>query len=373
MKKNIVIVSCASTGLNYIDDIKYRGYNPVIVDAEPVGNDESIKPIILEKENIYNSIDKNIPVIKDYKNYEELLEKVKAYDPLLVVVGEEFGVEIGTQLADDLGLPGTPRERIPYMTEKAKMHQTLKEHGLRCIEGKIILNEMGDTKRYGDCYIYNYEYLLHHDTTEEFGACMIDLPDRTTVVCFLGTDDHMIGWKEDLYLSYKNISSQDDALYYVNKYCTSLFRKYRVIGHSKGGHLALYAAVACKPSIKKKILEVYSNDGPGLRPDSFDPSSFEAIKDRYRLIVPEKDGIGTIFELPSKRVIAGVSTKNLVEAHGIMSWNVQGNRIMRADNDSYQTDKTRIALDRFIRESTPEQKEIFIEEKFNLKVIVFVN
>ena len=149
MKKNIVIVSCASTGLNYIDDIKYRGYNPVIVDAEPVGNDESIKPIILEKENIYNSIDKNIPVIKDYKNYEELLEKVKAYDPLLVVVGEEFGVEIGTQLADDLGLPGTPRERIPYMTEKAKMHQTLKEHGLRCIEGKII-SSLDDAKEFFD-------------------------------------------------------------------------------------------------------------------------------------------------------------------------------------------------------------------------------
>ena len=232
------------------------------------------------------------------------------------------------------------------------------------INGKRVLNLIGDTERYSACVIYNYRHLVHDDPTELFVACMIDLPDKTTCVVFMGTDERMIGWKEDFYLSYKKIASQEDSVEYLNTYCNSLFGKYRIMGHSKGGHLALYSAVHCKPSVKNKIISVISNDGPGLMPGSYDPDAYYEIADRYTLIVPEKDGIGTIFEMPSEKIIASVSTMNLAEAHGIMNWHISGNRILSADEESYATDKTRMALDRMIRESTAEEKEIFTEEVF---------
>jgi hypothetical protein len=192
---------------------------------------------------------------------------------------------------------------------------------------------------------------------------MIDLPDHTTVICFKGTDEHMIGWKEDCYLSYRDIASQEDALYYVNRYC-KLYKTYRIIGHSKGGNLAIYAAVHCKPLIRWRIKEVLSNDGPGLRPGSYDPKIFEKIKDRYTLIVPEKDAVGTIYEVAPRKIIAKVSTKNIVEAHGILTWQVSEGQIVKADSDSYQTDKTRLALLEFLKNSTVEEREAFIEEVF---------
>ena len=230
-------------------------------------------------------------------------------------------------------------------------------------DGITILNEIMDTKRYADCVIYNFESLLHLDTTEQFCACMIDLPDRTTVVCFKGTDEHLIGWKEDLYLSYKDIAGQQDALIYVNRYC-SIFRKYRLIGHSKGGFLAIYAAMHCKPLIRNRIIQIISNDGPGLRPGTYSKEEFDKIKDRYMLIVPEKDSIGTIYEMATRKLVARITTKNIVEAHNILTWQVTDNRIMNADAESYQTDKTRLALLQFLRETTPEQREIFVEEFF---------
>ena len=214
-------------------------------------------------------------------------------------------------------------------------------------DGIVILKEIMDTVRYRDCVIFNYESKLHHDTAEQFTVCMIDLPDRTTVVCFKGTDDNLIGWKEDLYLSYKDIAGQIDALRYVNRYC-SVFRKYRLIGHSKGGNLAIYAAVHCKPLIRRNIIQVISNDGPGLRPGSYLKESYSKIKDRYTLIVPEKDGVGTIYEMDSRKVIARVLTKNIVQA----------------DADSYQTDQIRMALLQFLKETTPQQREIFVEDVF---------
>ncbi|MBQ4011467.1 MAG: DUF2974 domain-containing protein, partial [Erysipelotrichales bacterium] len=38
----------------------------------------------------------------------------------------------------------------------------------------------------------------------------------------------------------------------------------RVTGHSKGGNLAVYASVFAKEEVKERILDVYSNDGPGF-------------------------------------------------------------------------------------------------------------
>ncbi len=229
--------------------------------------------------------------------------------------------------------------------------------------GMIVLEAIKDTPRYKDCVVYNYESLLHADTAEQFAAFMVDLPDRTTVICFKGTDESLIGWKEDCYLAYKKIASQDDALAYVNRHF-NLFRKYRIIGHSKGGNLAIYAAMHCNPLIRSRIIQIISNDGPGLRPGSYDEKEFDRIKDRYQLIVPEKDGVGTIFEMGQNRTIAKVMTKNIVEAHNMLKWQIKANRIDRADSDSFQTDKTRIALLKFLNDSNDEQKEIFTEELF---------
>ena len=230
-------------------------------------------------------------------------------------------------------------------------------------DGILVLKEMYKSPRYKDLPVYNYISKLHTDTAEQFAAMMVDLPDRTTVVCFKGTDEHMIGWKEDLYLSYKEIAGQNDAVDYVNKHC-SILRKYRIIGHSKGGNLAAYAALRCNPLLRMRIEQIISNDGPGLRPGSYDKKEFDKIKDRYRLIAPEKDAIGTIYEIAPKKTIARISTKNIVEAHNILTWQIEANRIAKADMDSYQTDRTRQALVQFLKDTTPEQREIFVEELF---------
>ena len=230
-------------------------------------------------------------------------------------------------------------------------------------DGIIVLHAIGRTERYKDCLLYNYVNRLHADTTEQFTAVMIDLPDRTTVVCFKGTDEHMIGWKEDCYLSYKDIAGQNDAVDYVNEHCSPL-KKYRLIGHSKGGNLAVYAAVHCKPILRNSIIQIISNDGPGLREGSYQKDIYDKIKDKYRLIVPEKDGVGTIYEMAPHKTIARIMTKNIVEAHNIMTWQIIGKRIAAADMDSYQTDRTRNAVIQFLKDTTPEQREIFVEEAF---------
>ena len=75
-------------------------------------------------------IPKDVPIIDENPNYDELLAEVRSYDPLLVIAGSEFGVEIATHLASDLGLRGNKWANIDKMTKKSEMHRALAEAGV---------------------------------------------------------------------------------------------------------------------------------------------------------------------------------------------------------------------------------------------------
>ena len=107
--RNIVVVEAASTGFNFIRDIVNRNYNPVVLDLKVDMSEENMayKQIIMDS---YSLIEEDFELIKEKDTYEETLEMVREYDPLLVIPGSEKGVILATKLANDLNLLGNPIE-----------------------------------------------------------------------------------------------------------------------------------------------------------------------------------------------------------------------------------------------------------------------
>ena len=145
--RNIIVVDCLSTGINYIADIVNRGYNPIVLQLKSAGGDEES----YEKElsHFYEMIDEKFDMIFEKDSYEETLEKVKKYDPELIVAGSERGVILTTKLSHDLGLLGNPIEDIDAMTLKDKMQEKIAEAGLRYIRGKSV-NSLEEAIEYYD-------------------------------------------------------------------------------------------------------------------------------------------------------------------------------------------------------------------------------
>ena len=141
MKRTIVICEYISTGMNYIEDVLARGYEPVLLEGHYVGTDEEVSFIREARDELNASFNGRYRIIKESADYEEILRQVKEVDPVLVIPGGEFGVPLATRLADDLHLPGTPVSRLRAMTEKDAMHEALRKKGLRYIRGKIIASE----------------------------------------------------------------------------------------------------------------------------------------------------------------------------------------------------------------------------------------
>ena len=136
--KNIIIVQCASTGKNYVQDIIDRNYNPIVLELKPLDDTDEARESIEKSREVYKEIECDFKLIYEKDNYEDTLEMVREYDPLLVVPGTENGVILATRLANDLNLLCNPIENIDAYTLKDEMQNKLAENNLRSIKGQVV-------------------------------------------------------------------------------------------------------------------------------------------------------------------------------------------------------------------------------------------
>lgn len=131
--RNIIVVEAVSTGYNFVEDIYRRGYNPVILEPLDPSDD-----IIAKRRTGYELLYRLPEIIKEADSFEETVELVRSFDPVLVIAGSENGVPLATHLADELGLPGNPWKNIDKMINKDAMQKVLEDAGIRSIKGRIV-------------------------------------------------------------------------------------------------------------------------------------------------------------------------------------------------------------------------------------------
>ena len=136
--RNIIIVQCMSTGINYVQDIIDRNCNPVILEVKPFDDTEEAREYQKEVEEEYKLIEADYDLIYEKDSYEETVEMVRKLDPLLIVPGTEAGVILATKLANDLNLLCNPIENLDAITLKNEMQNRLAEKNLRHIRGKLV-------------------------------------------------------------------------------------------------------------------------------------------------------------------------------------------------------------------------------------------
>ena len=226
----------------------------------------------------------------------------------------------------------------------------------------FMMLEMAETNRFGNSVIRNYVNEIVTEAEQQFAAVEIVLEDGTSYVSFRGTDDTIIGWKEDFNLSTGVVPAQERAVEYVRRVSENTSGMLRVGGHSKGGNLAIYGAVMCKEA-HEKILEVYSNDGPGFSKEFQELPETEEMMDKIIRIIPEYSIIGTLLEHEKDPVIVASSSKGLLQHDGF-SWEVQGPALVRRDSLSRTALRFIEILHKWIDGMEMEQKKVLIEDLF---------
>lgn len=187
-----------------------------------------------------------------------------------------------------------------------------------------LLKKMADSRRFSALRLSAYIQNTDVEQETQFSAVCME-PDRKTVyIAYRGTDDTIVGWKEDFNMSFMEaVPAQTEAVRYLEQVMRYKFKKIVLGGHSKGGNLAVYAAVNCTENIKKKIIRVYNNDGPGFTKRMAFSNEYKAMLPKIVTIVPESSVVGMLLEREGEYTVVKSNQNGLMQ-HDALSWNVTG-------------------------------------------------
>lgn len=211
-------------------------------------------------------------------------------------------------------------------------------------------------------------YVNHVDREKEtqFAAVTILLPDETAYVAFRGTDNNIVGWKEDFNMSFlTRVPAQETALAYLEQAAACLHGKIRAGGHSKGGNLAVYASIFSKEEVQRRIVDVYSNDGPGFMEDTVKGASFEGFKDRIHTIVPKSSVVGMLLGHGEDYEVVD-SRQTGIFQHDPFSWEVLGPAFVHLDDVSRGSRFADRTLREWIGSMDISQRKKFVDGLFEI-------
>ena len=232
------------------------------------------------------------------------------------------------------------------------------------IRGSIkLLNLIKDKKRYKDLLMYNDVYIA--DESQQFSAVCIEINPKLVYVSFEGTDQMLSGWEEDAKMVYMfPVKAHRHAIKYLNRHFTFRCCDIIVGGHSKGGNLALIASMYCNHAVRKKIKEVYSYDGPGIRKKQLASNRFKKIEDRYHHIVPYNSVVGMLMNNTNNHIVIKTSGSGLM-GHYAEKWQFE-DCMFKKVKLSRASRILDMGIDTWTDRYTDKEFKLFTEQVFNM-------
>ena len=230
-----------------------------------------------------------------------------------------------------------------------------------------MLRKMADSRRFGDMRLNCFVDHLDVGRGEQFAALAIETGDKTLYLSFRGTDDTLAGWNEDFELAcMPEVPAQKKALDYVRDAAKQFPRKkLRLGGHSKGGNLAVYAGVFCPESVQRRIIAVWSNDGPGFHTDLLDLPEHRRIAERIYSIVPKSSVVGMLLEHEEDYTVVDSDQLGFLQHDGF-SWQVMGDHFITLRQVTQQAHLSDQELRKWVHGLSVEQRETFVGALFDV-------
>ena len=100
---------------------------------------------------------------------------------------------------------------------------------------------LANSIRFSELKLTEYVNKIDLDQEEQFSAVTILMPNNQIYVSYRGTDNTLVGWKEDFNMSFKElVPAQTTAKEYLNQVAKKYKRNKIIVGgHSKGGSCIL--------------------------------------------------------------------------------------------------------------------------------------
>lgn len=247
----------------------------------------------------------------------------------------------------------------------------LPDHETRC-RAKAdlsLLMAAAETKRFGNTMILQYRDILIPEEDTQFAAVTFLLDDNSAFVAFRGTDYSLVGWKEDFNMSFQEtIPAQRLALQYVEELAGKYFMPLHIGGHSKGGNLAVFAAVKAAPMIRSRIVSVFNHDGPGFTEYLMKDPAYKEMVPRIHTIIPQSSVIGMLLEHEEPYTVIKSKQIGLLQ-HDPYSWVLDGPQFVPMEEITADSHFLNMTIKNWLSGMTIEERNEIVDTVFDLLAV----
>ena len=257
------------------------------------------------------------------------------------------------------------RETIGSICEK--MSKNLKTTDFMWPEDQILVEHLQKSRRFSRKVVTDYVRENSSALEKQFSAITIHLGPTKMYLSFFGTDNLLTAWKEDFNLAFMDhVPAQTAAKDYLNSLAKKfLFKQIFLGGHSKGGNLAMYAAITSSDYIQFRIKKIYNYDGPGLRSGTMAlDTGFEHVTRKIISVIPQDSIIGRLFEHNEKVKVVKSNAKGILQ-HDIYSWEIDGKSFVRSKSTK-KSDLADETITGWIETASEEERKIFVNSLFEV-------
>lgn len=229
-----------------------------------------------------------------------------------------------------------------------------------------LIHALKKSSRFEGLYMNYFSNQFNINEIEQFCA-MTFIFKSFMFIAYRGTDITLLGWKENLTMSYLDvIPSQKEATRYLERVASKRELPIYLGGHSKGGNLAVYAAYSTKLEVQDKIVFIYDYDGPGFQTDIHHTEPMQKLKNRVEKYTCREAIVGIL--LYHSQNLIFVKTKGLsIFQHDPYNWIVtKKGKFKLVDKPTIFSKTFEKTIHDFIETSSIEKRKRFLEILFQV-------
>lgn len=223
-----------------------------------------------------------------------------------------------------------------------------------------------ESVRFGSLKMNYYINIVSEKEEAQFSAMTYVLEDKNCYLAYRGTDATFIGWKEDFNMAYsKPVHSHHLSVEYMDRVAGYIGGDFYAGGHSKGGNLAVYAAMNCQEITRHSLLAVYNNDGPGFRPEILSAGNYKAIEGCTFKFIPKSSIVGVLLESEGEYDVVESRSIGALQ-HNSYSWKVKDAAFVRAGSRTDFNKFRDAALNEWILSLSEEETHAFVDTVYEV-------
>ena len=204
------------------------------------------------------------------------------------------------------------------------------------------------------------------DTTKQFAAVTVEVEPSVRLVVFRGTDETLIGWKEDFLMTYSPlVAAQTDAKEYLAKQASLWDGDLMISGHSKGGNLAIYAAATQVEDVQLRIVDIFCFDSPGLYRSVLETKGYQNIVPLAMRYIPQDSLVGLMLESEVPYVIVKSNATGAMQ-HSAMTWEIEDGQFIKMEKLTKNSQLNDQTFKKWTESVSDEELELFWNVFFEL-------